>query len=203
MRFRKCEEIPLHCTVTVMKNMRWEPEPSGVGQVNNFTLILVTGQYCPLLSLNTGPSVSPTAGIISGTFISWCCPASCVIQRYPWIVIPLTGVPETQLLSIVMTTERKFQPILHLAKLCYRKKLYGLWKVLLTFHYISWIIRIWELLLCESSAHHVGVVRFYVNICIVLLGIVTMWSPNVREPLSKMLCHQHPLQSLAIDSKGL
>jgi len=33
-------------------------------------------------------------------------------------------------------------------------------------------------------------------------GIVTMWSPNVREPLSKMLCHQHPLQSLAIDPQG-
>ncbi|PNF27447.1 WD repeat-containing protein 46 [Cryptotermes secundus] len=33
-------------------------------------------------------------------------------------------------------------------------------------------------------------------------GIVTMWSPNVKEPLSKMLCHQHPLQSLAIDSQG-
>ncbi|KAJ9582025.1 hypothetical protein L9F63_003608, partial [Diploptera punctata] len=33
-------------------------------------------------------------------------------------------------------------------------------------------------------------------------GIVSMWSPNVREPLCKMLCHQQPLQSLAIDSKG-
>jgi hypothetical protein len=29
-----------------------------------------------------------------------------------------------------------------------------------------------------------------------------MWSPNVREPLAKMLCHQHPLQSLAIDPQG-
>ncbi|XP_069695737.1 WD repeat-containing protein 46 isoform X2 [Periplaneta americana] len=33
-------------------------------------------------------------------------------------------------------------------------------------------------------------------------GIVSMWSPNVREPLCKMLCHQHPLQGLAIDSQG-
>ncbi|KDR18018.1 WD repeat-containing protein 46 isoform X2 [Zootermopsis nevadensis] len=33
-------------------------------------------------------------------------------------------------------------------------------------------------------------------------GIVTMWSPNVKEPLSKMLCHQHPLQSLTVDSQG-
>ncbi|PSN46388.1 WD repeat-containing protein 46 [Blattella germanica] len=33
-------------------------------------------------------------------------------------------------------------------------------------------------------------------------GIVSMWSPNVRMPLCKMLCHEHPIQSLAIDPRG-
>ncbi|KAJ3108209.1 Small subunit (SSU) processome component [Phlyctochytrium bullatum] len=33
-------------------------------------------------------------------------------------------------------------------------------------------------------------------------GTVTLWSPNVSEPLVKMLCHRGPVQSLAIDRTG-
>lgn len=34
-------------------------------------------------------------------------------------------------------------------------------------------------------------------------GVVSMWSPTVREPLAKMLCHSTPLTSLAVDPKGM
>ena len=30
-----------------------------------------------------------------------------------------------------------------------------------------------------------------------------MWSPNVDKPLVRILCHTHPIRSIAIDSKGL
>lgn len=33
-------------------------------------------------------------------------------------------------------------------------------------------------------------------------GVVTMWSPTVREPLAKMLCHGTPLCALTVDPKG-
>ncbi|XP_067004515.2 WD repeat-containing protein 46 [Anabrus simplex] len=33
-------------------------------------------------------------------------------------------------------------------------------------------------------------------------GIVTMWSPNVNNPLAKMLCHPRPITALAIDPTG-
>ena len=34
------------------------------------------------------------------------------------------------------------------------------------------------------------------------LGTVTMWSPNMKEPLVKMLCHGNAVRSIAIDSTG-
>lgn len=33
-------------------------------------------------------------------------------------------------------------------------------------------------------------------------GTVSMWSPNMKEPLAKMLCHRSPLLGLAIDRTG-
>lgn len=33
-------------------------------------------------------------------------------------------------------------------------------------------------------------------------GTVTLWSPNQREPLVKMLCHQGGVRSLAVDKTG-
>ncbi|KAJ8875085.1 hypothetical protein PR048_022976 [Dryococelus australis] len=33
-------------------------------------------------------------------------------------------------------------------------------------------------------------------------GVVTMWSPNMREPLAKVMCHPRPIQSIAIDNEG-
>lgn len=34
-------------------------------------------------------------------------------------------------------------------------------------------------------------------------GVVSMWSPTVREPLAKMLCHPTPLIDIAVDPKGV
>lgn len=33
-------------------------------------------------------------------------------------------------------------------------------------------------------------------------GVVSMWSPTVKEPLAKMLCHSTPMAALAVDPKG-
>lgn len=33
-------------------------------------------------------------------------------------------------------------------------------------------------------------------------GVVSMWSPKVREPLAKLLCHSTPISSLALNSTG-
>lgn len=33
-------------------------------------------------------------------------------------------------------------------------------------------------------------------------GVVTMWSPTIREPLAKILCHPTPLKAIAVDPKG-
>ncbi|XP_033730001.1 WD repeat-containing protein 46-like [Pecten maximus] len=33
-------------------------------------------------------------------------------------------------------------------------------------------------------------------------GTVTMWSPNVKEPLVKMLCHRNGVRSVAVDPQG-
>jgi U3 small nucleolar RNA-associated protein 7 len=33
-------------------------------------------------------------------------------------------------------------------------------------------------------------------------GVVTLWSPNVKEPLVKMLCHRGPVKAIAIDHGG-
>lgn len=37
---------------------------------------------------------------------------------------------------------------------------------------------------------------------ILLLGTVTLWSPNMTTPLVKMLCHRGPIKALAIDHAG-
>lgn len=34
-------------------------------------------------------------------------------------------------------------------------------------------------------------------------GVVSMWSPNVREPLAKMLCHSVPLTAVTVDPQGI
>ncbi|XP_065646581.1 uncharacterized protein LOC100201145 isoform X4 [Hydra vulgaris] len=34
-------------------------------------------------------------------------------------------------------------------------------------------------------------------------GCVTMWSPTVKEPLVKMLCHRGPVLSIAVEKKGV
>lgn len=33
-------------------------------------------------------------------------------------------------------------------------------------------------------------------------GTVTLWAPNMKDPLVKMLCHRGPVQAIAIDNKG-
>lgn len=33
-------------------------------------------------------------------------------------------------------------------------------------------------------------------------GVVSLWSPNLREPLAKMLCHKAPMSGLAINPSG-
>ncbi|XP_050428715.1 WD repeat-containing protein 46 [Adelges cooleyi] len=33
-------------------------------------------------------------------------------------------------------------------------------------------------------------------------GVVSMWSPNLREPVAKILCHGNPVTSLAVNSNG-
>ncbi|KAJ2952607.1 hypothetical protein O0L34_g6930 [Tuta absoluta] len=34
-------------------------------------------------------------------------------------------------------------------------------------------------------------------------GVVSLWSPSVRQPLAKILCHKTPLTAIAVDNKGL
>ncbi|KXJ13657.1 putative U3 small nucleolar RNA-associated protein 7 [Exaiptasia diaphana] len=34
-------------------------------------------------------------------------------------------------------------------------------------------------------------------------GTVTLWSPTIKDPLVKMLCHKGPVQAVAIDNRGL
>ncbi len=33
-------------------------------------------------------------------------------------------------------------------------------------------------------------------------GTVTMWTPNVREPVAKMLAHRQPVRAVAVDGSG-
>lgn len=33
-------------------------------------------------------------------------------------------------------------------------------------------------------------------------GVVSMWSPNIREPVAKMLCHKTAMTALHVDPKG-
>ncbi|XP_022117062.2 WD repeat-containing protein 46 [Pieris rapae] len=33
-------------------------------------------------------------------------------------------------------------------------------------------------------------------------GVVSMWSPSVKKPLAKILCHKTPLSAIAVDQKG-
>ncbi|KAL0893697.1 hypothetical protein ABMA27_013848 [Loxostege sticticalis] len=34
-------------------------------------------------------------------------------------------------------------------------------------------------------------------------GVVSIWSPSVREPLAKILCHKTPLTAIAVDNRGM
>ena len=33
-------------------------------------------------------------------------------------------------------------------------------------------------------------------------GVVTMWTPNMREPVAKMLAHRAPVRAVAVDRGG-
>ena len=37
---------------------------------------------------------------------------------------------------------------------------------------------------------------------LISIGTVTLWSPNVKTPLVKMLCHRGPVKALAVDQGG-
>ncbi|XP_066250897.1 WD repeat-containing protein 46 [Euwallacea similis] len=44
------------------------------------------------------------------------------------------------------------------------------------------------------------------NACLCLghaKGVISMWSPNHREPLAKMLCHKAPISSVHVDPSGM
>lgn len=34
-------------------------------------------------------------------------------------------------------------------------------------------------------------------------GIVTMWTPNIKDSVAKMLCHKQPLRACAVDPTGM
>nr|XP_026494928.1 WD repeat-containing protein 46 [Vanessa tameamea] len=34
-------------------------------------------------------------------------------------------------------------------------------------------------------------------------GVVSLWSPNVKKPLAKILCHKTPLTAIAVDNNGM
>ncbi|XP_014368160.2 WD repeat-containing protein 46 [Papilio machaon] len=34
-------------------------------------------------------------------------------------------------------------------------------------------------------------------------GVVSLWAPNVKEPLAKILCHKTPLTAIAVDNRGM
>ncbi|CAH2074388.1 unnamed protein product, partial [Iphiclides podalirius] len=34
-------------------------------------------------------------------------------------------------------------------------------------------------------------------------GVVSLWSPNVKQPLAKILCHKTPLTAIAVDNRGM
>lgn len=34
-------------------------------------------------------------------------------------------------------------------------------------------------------------------------GVVSLWSPKVKDPLAKILCHKTPLTAIAVDSRGM
>ncbi len=52
----------------------------------------------------------------------------------------------------------------------------------------------------QTTIHHFN---GFVNMCNTsILGTVTMWSPNVKEPLVKMLCHGGGTRAVAVDHTG-
>lgn len=34
-------------------------------------------------------------------------------------------------------------------------------------------------------------------------GVVSLWSPTVRAPLAKILCHKTPLTAITVDNRGM
>ena len=60
----------------------------------------------------------------------------------------------------------------------------------------------WTRLLLCNQPFYANYVCLQAVVILLFSGTVTMWAPNTKDPLVKMLCHRGPVQSIAIDTKG-